>query len=313
MFLIAGEALIDMVATPEGAFQPVAGGAPYNFARALALQGLPASYANPLSEDAFGVLLKHGLDAVGVKHLGRISSRPTSLALVSTDEHGHPHYSFYREGVADRDVDAEALIALDCAEVSGFHTGGLALVPPDDRCVLAAAHHFRRRGVLCTADINMRPQVASSLGIAATHYNDAALEVISSADVVKVSDEDLLHLGYSDAPEVCARALLERGPKLVVLTVGPVGAWAVTADDQMFEPAQQVAVVDTVGAGDCFFAGFIASMHRQGELTSMRDRAPPAPALKRALLHASVCAAINIGRQGCQPPTWEEAQRWPAK
>jgi len=310
VFLIAGEALIDMVPTRDGAYLPVAGGAPYNFARALALQGLPATYANPLSEDAFGTLLEQGLTAAGVQYAGRKSNRPTSLAFVSTDEHGHPHYSFYRQGVADRDVDAEALIALDSEQVSGFHTGGLALVPPDDRCVLAAAHHFRRRGVLCTADINMRPQVAASLGIAQTHYRDAAVEVIGSADIVKVSDEDLHHLGYMEAPEIAASSLLERGPKIVVLTLGSAGAWAISADDQVFEPAQKVTVVDTVGAGDSFFAGFIASLDGQGQLTAARHRAPPGSALKRALLRAAVCAAINIGRPGCQPPTREEAERW---
>src|SRR5262249_16215577 len=193
-------------------------------ARALSLQDIAVSYANPLSGDAFGVLLKEGLQSAGVRHLGAASSRPTSLALVTTDERGHPHYSFYREGVADREVGAETLIALDSPQVSGFHTGGLALVPPDDRSVVAAAHHFRRRGVLRTADVNMRPQVARSLGIALTHYRDAALEVVSSVDIAKVSDEDLQHLGYSDSPEICARELLERGPKIVVLTLGPAGA-----------------------------------------------------------------------------------------
>jgi fructokinase len=310
MFLIAGEALIDMVPAAGGTFLPVAGGAPYNFARALALQGIPASYANPLSGDTFGVMLSQGLDAAGVRHLGRQSARPTSLALVSTDERGHPHYSFYREGVADRDVDAEALIALDSPQVSGFHTGGLAVVPPDDRCVLAALHHFRRPSVLCTADINMRPQVATSMGIAPAHYRDAALEVIGSVDIVKVSDEDLQHLGYTDAPEVCAKGLLERGPKVVVLTLGAAGAWAVTADDGVFAPAHKVKVVDTVGAGDCFFAGFIASLIREARIEQLAERAPPALDLKKALTYAAVCAAIDISRKGCQPPTREEAERW---
>jgi fructokinase len=310
MFLIAGEALIDMVPTAQGTFLPVAGGAPYNFARALALQAIAASYANPLSDDAFGVLLRNGLAAAGVRHLGRRTSRPTSLALVATDSQGHPHYSFYREGVADRDIDAETLIALDSAEVTGFHTGGLALVPPDDRCVLAASHHFRRRGVLCTADINMRPQVAVSLGIAAAHYRDAALEVISSADIVKVSDEDLHHLGFEDAPAIHARELLARGPKIVVVTLGADGALAFADDEQVFQPAQKVDVVDTVGAGDCFFAGFIASLQRQGRLAELNDRVPPALALEEALRYAAVCAAIDISRQGCQPPTREEAERW---
>ena len=310
MFLIAGEALIDMVATPEGTYRPVAGGAPFNFARALALQGLPASYANPFSEDTFGVLLKDTLAAAGAKHLGGITSRPTSLALVATDDTGHPHYSFYREGVADRDIDAATLIGLGSGEVQAFHTGALALVPPDDPSVLAAAHHFRARNVLCTLDVNMRPQVAASMGIEPGRYREAALQMIGCADVVKVSDEDLAHLGHTGAPELSAKALLDRGPKLVVLTLGATGAWAVSADDKIFQPAHKVEVVDTVGAGDSFFAGFISSLHHEGRLAELRDHSPPTPVLEKALRHAAACAAINIARQGCQPPTWEEALRW---
>jgi fructokinase len=310
MYLIAGESLIDMVATPEGSFLPVAGGAPYNFARALALQGIPSGYVNPFSDDAFGALLKQTLEAAGAKHLGRISSKPTSLALVATDERGHPHYSFYREGVADRDFGAAFPIDFNSEQLIGFHTGALALVPPDDQHALAALNHFRARGVLCSVDVNMRPQVARSLGIEASRYRAAALEVIASADIIKVSDEDLQHLGYLDEPLVCASALLERGCKLVVLTLGAQGAWAISAEHQIFQPALKVRIADTVGAGDTFFAGLVSSLQRQGALGELRDRLPATATLQRALHHAVVCSAINITRKGCQPPTWEEAQQW---
>jgi fructokinase len=310
MFQIAGESLIDMVATAEGSFLPVPGGAPYNFARALALQGLPAGYANPFSVDAFGTLLRQTLEASGAKHLGRISNKPTSLALVTTDERGHPHYSFYREGVADRDFDLAALTAPDPAELSGFHTGALALVPPDDKPVLAALRHYRARGVFCSVDVNMRPQVADSLGIDSRDYREAALALIGNADLVKVSDEDLRHLGYSQAPEAGARALLDLGCKLVVLTLGAEGAWAISAQHEISQSAPKVRIVDTVGAGDSFFAGFVSALQHQDALGELRDRSRTRDELQQALRHAAVCAAINITRKGCQPPSWDEARRW---
>jgi fructokinase len=153
--------------------------------------------------------------------------------------------------------------------------------------------------------------VAQSLGIEPNRYRDAALEVLSAAHVAKVSDEDLRHLGFSGAPQVAARALLHRGCRLVVLTLGAEGAWAIGAEEQIFQGAPAVRVVDTVGAGDCFFAGFIALLHRTGTLQSVRDRAPPAEILSQALRHASACAAIDIGRRGCAPATWDEATAWP--
>ena len=313
MYVVAGESLIDLVARADGSYQPVPGGGPYNFARALALQGIPTGYANPFSNDAFGGLLQRTLQAAGAQHLGQISSKPTALALVSTDARGQPQYSFYREGVADRTIDAAALLGSISADTLGFHTGALALVPPDDAGMMQIVRHCRAQGVLCTVDVNMRPQIAQTLGISASRYRDAALAVLTSAHVAKVSDEDLHHLGFSGAPQVAARALLERGCKLVVLTLGADGAWALSADAQVFEAAQKVETVDTVGAGDCFFAGFIASLRHQGALAAPHERAPGAGVLVQALRHAAICAAINIGRKGCDPPTWEEAVRWPAR
>ena len=98
---------------PDGSFSPVPGGGPYNFARALALQGIPAGYANPFSEDASALCCRQTLQASGAHHLGQVSSKPTALALVSTDARGQPQYSFYREGVADRTIDDDSPAARD--------------------------------------------------------------------------------------------------------------------------------------------------------------------------------------------------------
>ena len=310
MFIVAGESLIDMVAAADGTFSPVPGGAPYNFARALALQGIPAGYANPFSDDLFGSLLKRTLEESGARHLGAISGKPTSLALVATDERGQPHYSFYRSQVADRDIDAQALLGPAQSDVIGFHSGGLGLVPPDHVLIVQAMQKFRDRGALCTVDINMRPQVAHTMAVAPEDYRQAALAVTSLTHVAKVSDEDLQHLGLSGTPQVSARTLLQRGCKLVILTLGAAGAWAISAEEEIFQPAAHVKVVDTVGAGDCFFAGLIASLKHQGTLRALSHRAPSGAVLAQGLRHANACAAIDIGRKGCQPATWDEAVAW---
>ncbi len=307
MLVIAGEALIDFIAAPDGSYRPVAGGAPYNFARALALQGVAVGYANPISKDNFGVLLRSSLLSAGAQSLGPTLPQPTSLALVSKSADGQPSYQFYRDGVADRALTLQQLIAHFDATTVGFHSGGLALVPPDHQTIIAAQHSARSRGILCTLDVNMRMQVANSMGVLPGAYRDAARAAISSADMVKVSDEDLRHLGFNEAPNDAARTLLDETCKLIIVTVGAGGAWALSAADEIFQPADIVTVVDTVGAGDCFFAGFVASLVRDKSLQTLCSRAPTRRVVERALQHASRCAAINITREGCQPPTWAEA------
>jgi len=81
----------------------VAGGAPYNFARALALQAIAASYANPLSDDAFGVLLRNGLAAAGVLTL------TMAAGLIDQQVNGaNPRlYDFQGALTAVHEIDAE--------------------------------------------------------------------------------------------------------------------------------------------------------------------------------------------------------------
>lgn len=304
MFVIAGEALVDFIAAEDGRYRAVAGGAPYNFARALALQGVAAGYANPLSTDHFGALLNASLLSSGAAHLGPMIGKPTSLAIVSKSADGQPSYQFYRDGIADRALTLQQLTGHFEAATRGFHSGGLALVPPDHTTIIQAQKIARNKGILCTLDVNMRMQVASSMSVAPGEYRDAARAAIAGADMVKVSDEDLQHLGFTGAPNEAARALLNETCRLVIVTLGANGAWLLSETDDIFCAADTVTVVDTVGAGDCFFAGFIASLIRDDAFQTSRARTRPV--LDRALRHATQCAAINITREGCQPPTWAE-------
>lgn len=308
MFLVFGESLIDMVEQPDGSFVPVAGGAPYNFARALALQGVPSAYLNPFSSDAFGRLLRDTLAASDALHFGQTTSKPTSLAFVATDTDGKPQYSFYRSAVADRDLSAAEIQTHTLRhEATALHSGGLALVPPDADTALGALQQARARGLLCSIDLNMRPAVAQSLGVGLDLYREAALAAALAADIIKVSDEDLRYLSTTKAPLAAARDLIRHSARLVVLTLGAEGAWALSDSLEVFQPALPVKVLDSVGAGDCFFAGFIAALQRADALRPgtrhQHDQ------LKRALQHASACAAINLTRRGCAPPSWDEAQR----
>lgn len=309
MFLIAGESLIDLVHQSDGSYRPFPGGAPYNFARALALQGVASCYLNAFSGDAFGILLGETLARSGAGHRGMTSDKPTSLALVSTDAQGHPRYSFYRDSVADRALGIPDIVRMAGQPPLGFHTGALALVPPDNLVAMGALEYFRDQGIPCTVDINLRPPVARSQGVDLQHYRDAALAAARLAHVVKLSDEDLLGLGITQSSDDFADSLLHQGCRLVLLTLGASGAWVYSAHSRHFQPAETLRVVDTVGAGDAFFAGFIAALHRAGLWSGILLTLPGPDALVQALRHASACAAINIEREGCQPPTWEEASQ----
>lgn len=299
---VLGEALMDCVMQPDGRFIPLAGGSPYNMARAARMRGAQVRYLNPLSTDRFGSTLAAQLLADDVTLGTPDSGAPTSLAMVQI-ENGHPSYSFYREGVADRDytVDAMAQLLRTQAATHGpgiLNVGSLLLIPPENEKVLALLQAARSMGWTISMDINMRPQVARDLPA----YVAGVKALMAQADWLKASDEDLQVLGWSaqtltDAPALVQALRSQCAPLAtrIALTFGAQGAYLQVGASGMAMKAPGVAVVDTVGAGDTFWGNCVADWALQ-----------PQAELQSTLRLAMQAAAINCGRSGCQPPTLQE-------
>lgn len=303
---VIGEALVDLVEQPNGDLRPHLGGSPYNVARALGRQEVPTTYASPLSVDRFGEELRSGLLESGVRLPSgpNRSERPTSLAVVAIGAGGQPTYAFYREGVADKDLAADRLLAALPADLTALHTGSLALTPdllPVLREVLGA---LRARGVVLSCDLNLRPRAVPD----ASAYVRGIEEILPLFDLVKASDEDLRHLGRNGAPVDEARRLHEALPgRLVAVTLGAEGAALVNDAGHLRRPAFAARkVVDTIGAGDCFQAGLLRALGAAGLLTARRFATADEAALQPVLAHALATAALDVERAGCEPPTLAE-------
>lgn len=317
MVATAGEALIDLVQRCDGTFVPCEGGAVYNFTRALALQGMGTIYLNPLSHDSLGRMLEKGLGSAGVQLAQPLPiGLPTSLALVGLDAGGKPEYSFYRDGVADRAVDAHRLLALTHSQpqLRAVYTGCLALVPQDSATYLPWLQGCRARGLMVVVDANLRPDVGGQ----APAYRDSVHAALAQADVVKVSDDDLALL-FADGrdPMVAARGLFQLGPaQLVALTRGEAGASLLARDGRAWHARETAALdlVDTVGAGDCFLAGVVReALHDCGAdggaaLASVSDKRA-----RRILARGIGSASCCVQKRGCRPPDRAEVERWLAR
>ncbi len=309
----AGEALIDMVGKLDGSFVPCLGGAVYNLTRALALQGVPTLYLNPLSRDRFGRQLAQGLHRAGVT-LAQPAPvmEVTALAMVSVNESGHPDYAFYREGVADRATTAQQLVSA-CAQAGLLQlvcTGALALSPDDAHVYLPWLQAQRAAGRTVVVDANMRPSVMPDLEA----YRAHVLQVLQLADVIKVSDEDLQHLGLAgdSAPEQALTLLRQSNAAWLALTCGAQGAHIITRHGEHFvcKEKRKLQVADTVGAGDCFLAGLLARWVALGVDRHWGRSAVEAEDAHSLLAHAVASASLNVQCQGCQPPGLREVQAW---
>jgi fructokinase len=305
-----GEALVDMIELPDRRFQAVLGGSVCNFTLAAARQGLPVTYLNPLSHDSFGDGFAALLDGAGVALATPRRSRcPTSLAIVTLGPDGSPSYAFHRQGVADRDITPRQAATVLPHRPALLHTGGLTLLPDDLEQTLAVAQAAADGGALLSVDANMRPLAAPDLPA----YAAGVRRALAQADLIKVSEEDLQYLGYgAGAPLDIARTLLATlNPSLVALTLGADGAVLLTRQACVtVRPPPGIAVRDTVGCGDCFMAGLVASLQKAGMLERAALAGADAAALEQAARHAVATASLNAMRDGCQPPHAAEVEAW---
>ncbi|WP_108815318.1 carbohydrate kinase family protein [Loktanella sp. Alg231-35] len=293
MILCCGEALIDMLpretATGESAFAPHAGGSVYNTAIALGRLDASVQFFSGLSSDLFGDLLRDGLTASKVDSSpAAISDRPTTLAFVKLTN-GHASYAFYDENTAGRmltpddlpDVTADALFF-----------GGISLVVEPCGAAYEALMLREAPQRLTMIDPNIRPSfITDEAG-----YRARLARMLGAADIIKTSDEDLEWItGNTDAQALLA----ETGAQVVLLTRGGEGVSVVTPSGTINVPAQKATVVDTVGAGDTFSAGFLAYLHQNGHLTKATLGAGD---LRAAAAFGAKVAAITVSRAGANPP-----------
>lgn len=297
-FVVAGEALIDLFQQKNGMLLPKLGGSPWNLARALGRLGCKVEYINPLSTDDYGQQLAQELTLSHVKLSGGLSTEPTSLAMVKVGPNGQPDYAFYREGVADRDLEPLSIAKAIDETIQVFHIGSLSLLPPDGASWEQLLDALLAQGICTSIDINMRPMVAKDKHA----YAMQSRALIKKGVVIKVSDEDLKAMGFEGAPLEVARKLLTGVTQVVVLTLGEHGAWCLTMGFEHFQPAAMVPVVDTVGAGDCFYAGFLAKLAELNYFKRYNCIPPMKDTVAQAMSFGNAVTAWNLQQVGCQPP-----------
>jgi fructokinase len=286
-----GELVIDLI--PEGSdgdeplYAARPGGAPGNVAAGIARLGLRAAMLTKVGREPFGDLAVRALAATGVDvgAVRRAGVETTALAVVSLDEKGDRDFTLYRANSADASYAPEEVDDAVIRTSRLLHVGSLALKTP----VSAAAQRHavavaREAGALVSADPNLRPAVWDDHAAMA----DAGREAVASADIVKLSREELATLsGAADAAEAIRR-LWHPDIKVMAVTDGERGAMIHTADLSVAIEGFAVPVVDTVGCGDAFMASLLAGLVRTD--LSRLDRGALAAIGRRACAAGAVIA-----------------------
>jgi fructokinase len=300
MIHVIGEALVDLIVSPDGSISAVTGGGPFNLARAAARLGANVTFAGGISDDAFGQMIRQQLRDDGVSTPVDVRrGLPTTLALASLDKHGSASYTFYTVGTAAATVTADEIAPPPTAEI--LATGTLGLVMEPVASAIEKVIHDAPEGMIVFVDPNCRPSVITDIGA----YRDRVLRVFRRTDIVKVSTEDMEFLCPGEDPRAAAESLRQHGPAVVLLTDGGREVTILHAAGRSTVAVPRIDVVDTVGAGDAFGGAFLAFWRRDGR---GRDDLADAAALTSTAEGAVQVSALTCTRQGADPPHLSELQ-----
>lgn len=290
-FVAAGEALTDMLRTGPNTWTSQTGGSTWNVARVMASLGIPSAFAGAVSRDVFGAALVEANNAAGLdpRFMQQVDQAPL---MAYVHNRNPPEYFFVGANSADLHFNAALLPQQWQSQARWVHFGGISLArqPLADK-LLALAVELKGAGVSISYDPNFRALMDQ-------RYDPILQRMAALADVIKVSDEDLMGLFRSNDAEASFGKLRGMNPgALYLYTQGEHGARLHKGDAAWQAAAPRIDVVDTVGAGDASMGALLYSLMERPE----RDGG-------EHLRFAVAAGAAACTRSGATPPTLEDVE-----
>ncbi|MDQ0866900.1 sugar kinase [Arthrobacter globiformis] len=234
------------------------GGSESNVAIGLQRLGVQAVWCGRIGADSLGQLVEREIRAEGVDvRIAVDPSAPTGLMIKERRTPDAQRVSYYRAGsagsrIAAADIDDELISGAGLLHVSGITPALSAQAAATVRHAIGVA---RSAGVPVSFDLNFRGNLWSAEG-AGSVYRD----IIPLADIVFAGEDEAAIAVGPGEPEELARRIAGLGPGQAVIKLGADGALALVDGTVFRQSAVPVSVVDTVGAGDAFVAGYLAEL-----------------------------------------------------
>ena len=259
-----GELLIDFTesgvsAAGQRLFEQNAGGAVTNLLCAASQCGSKTGFIGKVGRDMHGSFLKQAMVNAGVDMHALIEADDvfTTLAFVALKPSGEREFSFARKPGADTQLRTDELDREMLNHTRIFHTGSLSLTQePARSATYEAIDIAKAAGAVISYDPNYRASLWSSKDEAIRYMRS----LIVTADIMKVSDEELPLLTGESDPERATDVLLDQGVKLVAVTLGAKGAFIRVRSESRLVPGFRSNAIDTTGAGDAFNGGFVTAL-----------------------------------------------------
>lgn len=253
-------------------------GAESNVAIGLSRLGHSAGWVGRVGDDAFGLGVLDTLRREDVDTRGVLVDPGGPTGLLVRDHHPERRIQvlYYRHGSAGSrlrpdDVDEQYLARARMLHVTGITP---ALSESCHQTVRSAVDTAQRHGVTVCLDPNLRLRLWSARRAAAI-----LAPLVAGADIVLTGDREMEQLSGRHGLLPGARWFLECGAGLVAVKRGDAGAWATDGRTEWTSAAYPVTVVDPVGAGDAFAAGFLSGWLRGFQLPACLSEADVAGAM----------------------------------
>lgn len=305
-----GEILIDF--TPCGnseagqrVFEQNPGGAPANVLACLNKCGKKTAFIGKVGNDMHGQFLVDVLNDSGICTDGVIVDDTvfTTLAFVALSDSGERSFSFARKPGADTCLMCEELKEELIRDCKVFHIGSLSLTAePVKRTTFEALEIAKQAGCIISYDPNYRAPLWDSKEVAVKGMRS----VLAYVDVMKLSDEETALLTDIVEPEGAAKKLVDMGVSVVAVTLGADGALVCTKEGSRIVPGFKADMVDTTGAGDSFWGGFLKCLLDSG-------KRPEDIGLEEAAefaMYGNAVASLCVEKRGAIPamPSVEEIE-----
>jgi 2-dehydro-3-deoxygluconokinase len=234
------------------------GGSESNVAIGLQRLGVHAVWCGRVGADSLGNLVEREIRAEGVDvRIAIDPATPTGLMIKERRTPATQRVTYYRAGSAGSGIKPEDIDQQLITNAALLHVSGItpALSPQAEATLRYAVETAKNHNVMISFDLNFRgnlwsPDKAGSL------YRD----IIPLADIVFAGDDEAAIAVGPSEPEDLARRIAALGPSQAVIKLGADGALALINGTTFRQEAVPVDVVDTVGAGDAFVAGYLAEL-----------------------------------------------------
>ncbi len=244
-------------------FGKTVAGAESNVAIALARLGHHVGWISRLGNDEFGLYIRNFIRGEGVDTSRVVfdEEHPTAVFFKERQVGQETKVYYYRKGSAASCLSPDDMDENYLAQARFLHLTGITPALSDS-CLAAVEHAIRlakKHGVTVVFDPNIRLKLWSK-----ERARVVLNRIAGQADIVMPGIEEGLMLTGETTPEKIAQKLLQQGAKAVVIKLGEQGAFYSKSDGlQEYVagfPVEQV--VDPIGAGDGFAAGFLSGLVR---------------------------------------------------